>query len=731
MVTESTTRAQLTAQLKAAEEQIEQLERRSGDGRRLLMELTNEAVLLLNGLTVIDCNPRAEELFSRPGRKIIDRPLTDLLDDPLLLVAWLESAESADGGTFEIKLKQPDGSSVAAEASLAGPASRNDRTAAMLIRDISECKHREARLLETENYLKSIMNSIQTGILLIDERTDVIVDVNRCAAQMIGRPQIKLVGQLARRYLVLPAGTESGPGMVKPQAGPEIPVYASGARLIHQGRELIILSLNDIRSLRDSDQPLLRAAEDGQAEGGPLDGIKTRAEMFRAIFNDSPIGVSVVDYQTDEIVMVNRRIKEMFGYDSSQLTSHEEWLRLAYPDPEYRALVKKTYLKRQRQTRRTGRLAPPRVWRVTCRDGSVKDIEFRSTPLGERDLFILTDVTDRRRIENTLWEYHAALEGADELIAVMDRDYRYRLANETFLRYWRIDDRRKVVGQLAVDVLGPDLFNQIKPNIDRCFQGQVQEYETEVTYPKLGRRKMSVRRYPVYSDDRQEVIRVAVAIRDITHRTQAVQDKLQIFNLSVNLVALGGFDGYFKEINPAWTNTLGWSEEELLSRPWTDFLHPDDMAAVNVCRKELSAGKGIVRLESRYRTKKGDYRWLSWKARPDLDRNVIYCVAQDVTDLKEAENRLVEGERLKAAISTAGAVCHQLNQPLQVMAAKTELMQLKPDPANLAADLRELLKEIERMAKITHRLQNITDYKTIEYIDDIRILDLDKSSSED
>lgn len=720
MTTEIKTKDQLTAELKAAQKQIEQLERRAGDGCRLLLELANEAVLLLNGQAVIDCNRRAEEMFDRPRRKITGRSLSELLDDPLLLVAWLASTGPAEGGTFDIRIKRPDGSLVEAEVSLTGPANNEDQVTAMLIRDVTERKRSQARLQETEAYLESVLDSLQTGVMLVDERTDVIVDVNRCAAQLVGRPPAKLVGQLARRYLSLPAGARSGEGVIKPQAGPEIPVYVTGARLVHRGRELIIHSLMDARPLKEPDD-----------EADRDDKIKAREEMFRAIFDYSPLGVSVVDAEADEIVVVNRRFKEMFGYDSSQLSSNEEWLRLAYPDREYRDQVKRTYTKRQNQARRTGRLGPPRVWRVTCRDGSIKEVEFRSTPLGDRDLFILTDVTDRGRIERALWEYHAALEGADELITVMDRDYRYRLANETFLRYWGIDDRRKVVGCLAADVLGPDWFARIKPNIDRGFQGEAQEYETEVTYPKLGRRKVSVRRYPVFSDDKQEVIRVAVAVRDITHRTQAVQDKLQIFNLSVNLVALAGFDGYFKEINPAWTNTLGWSEEELLSRPWTDFLHPDDMEAADVCRRELSAGKAIVRLESRYRTKNGDYRWLSWKARPDLDRDVIYCVAQDVTDLKEAERRRLEGERLKAAISTAGAVCHQLNQPLQVIAAKIELMQLKPNPANLATDLQGLLKEIERMADITHRLQNITDYKTIEYIDDIRILDLEKSSSKE
>ena len=720
MIAENTTRDQLIAQLKAARKRIEQLESRAGDGCRLLLDLANEAVLLLNGRAVIDCNRRAEEMFGRPRRKIINRSLTDLLDDPLLLVAWLASTGPAEGGTFEVRLKRPDGSLIEAEVSLTGPVNQEGRDAAMLIRDITERKRSQARLQETETYLESVLDSLQTGVMLVDERTDVIVDVNRCAAQLVGRPQAKLVGQLARRYLSLPAGARSGKGVIKPQAGPEIPVHVTGARLVHRGRELIIHSLMDARPFKEADD-----------EADRDDKIKAREEMFRAIFDYSPLGVSVVDAETDEIVMVNRRFKEMFGYDSSQLSSNEAWLHLAYPDREYRARVRKTYTKRQNQARRTGRLGPPRVWRVTCRDGSIKEVEFRSTPLGDRDLFILTDVTDRSRIERSLWEYHAALEGADELITVMDRDYRYRLANETFLRYWDANDRRKVVGRLASEVLGPDLFNRIKPNIDLGFQGQAQEYETEVTYPKLGRRKVSVRRYPVFSDDKREVIRVAVAVRDITHRTRAEEDKLQIFNLSVNLLALAGFDGYFKEVNPAWTNALGWNEDELLNRPFTDLIHPDDLKTAVTAMDELRAGEGVVRMENRCRTNKGDYRWLSWKTLAGADREVIYCVAQDVTDLKEAERRRLEGERIKAAISTAGAACHQLNQPLQVIAAKIELMQLKPEQAGLEADLEDLLKEIERMAQITHRLQNITDYKTIEYIDDIRILDLEKSSSKE
>jgi PAS domain S-box-containing protein len=102
---------------------------------------------------------------------------------------------------------------------------------------------------------------------------------------------------------------------------------------------------------------------------------------------------------------------------------------------------------------------------------------------------------------------------------------------------------------------------------------------------------------------------------------------------------------------------------------------------------------------------------------------------RDITARKKAEKEHLERERLMAAIETSGAVCHELNQPLQAIMAKAEMMMIHhQQDQTLKRDLEVIISETERMSRITRRLQRITAYKTKEYLSDTRILDLDDSS---
>ena len=122
------------------------------------------------------------------------------------------------------------------------------------------------------------------------------------------------------------------------------------------------------------------------------------------------------------------------------------------------------------------------------------------------------------------------------------------------------------------------------------------------------------------------------------------------FAVSIDLLCQLGFDGYFKRLNPAWERTLGWSIAELTSRPFFEFVHPDDRERTLAQNKEVRGGGRALEFENRYRCKDGTYRWLRWNAAPDATWSVIYSVARDVTAQKEAEE---ERERLVRELQAA------------------------------------------------------------------------------
>jgi PAS domain S-box-containing protein len=116
----------------------------------------------------------------------------------------------------------------------------------------------------------------------------------------------------------------------------------------------------------------------------------------------------------------------------------------------------------------------------------------------------------------------------------------------------------------------------------------------------------------------------------------ASDDMAMFFDLSLEMLCISGFDGYFTRINPSWSRILGWSEEEMMSRPWIEFVHPDDVQKTLDAAKQLDEGKALIEFENRYRCKDGAYRWISWKSQPEYNRNQIFAVARDITADKQA-----------------------------------------------------------------------------------------------
>jgi PAS domain S-box-containing protein len=97
-------------------------------------------------------------------------------------------------------------------------------------------------------------------------------------------------------------------------------------------------------------------------------------------------------------------------------------------------------------------------------------------------------------------------------------------------------------------------------------------------------------------------------------------------------MCLAGVDGYFKVLNGAWSMALGYSAEELLARPYLDFVHPDDHAATVAEAQKIADGFPTIHFRNRYRCKDGTYRWLAWTATPALADGTIYATARDVSD---------------------------------------------------------------------------------------------------
>ncbi|HET6762395.1 MAG TPA: PAS domain S-box protein [Longimicrobiaceae bacterium] len=139
--------------------------------------------------------------------------------------------------------------------------------------------------------------------------------------------------------------------------------------------------------------------------------------------------------------------------------------------------------------------------------------------------------------------------------------------------------------------------------------------------------------------------------------------KDRFFEISIDMLCFLDFSGYFRRLNPAWERALGYTVQELTSRPFIEFVHPDDRERTLAQNRSVREGGKALAFENRYMCKDGSFRWLRWNAAPDFDYGVIFSAARDITEEKRAE---AERQALVRELQTALAEVKTLKEILPI-----------------------------------------------------------------
>jgi hypothetical protein len=193
---------------------------------------------------------------------------------------------------------------------------------------------------------------------------------------------------------------------------------------------------------------------------------------------------------------------------------------------------------------------------------------------------------------------------------------------------------------------------------------------------------------------------------------EKTQERDRIWNVSQDLLLVANRSGVWQTVNPAWTRTLGWSEDELLNRTSQWLEHPDDNGIARAHVMKLRASETTVKFESRVRHKDGSYRWLSWTGVSDKDRS--YAVARDVTAekvaaerLRTTEEALQQSQKMEAVGQLTGGIAHDFNNLLTGIVGSLDLLQTRFNQGrteNVARYIDAAMTSANRAAALTHRL---------------------------
>ena len=215
----------------------------------------------------------------------------------------------------------------------------------------------------------------------------------------------------------------------------------------------------------------------------------------------------------------------------------------------------------------------------------------------------------------------------------------YLLINKQYESLFHITNS-EIIGKTDHDFLPKEVADAYR-NSDLEVVKALRELKTEesIEQPDGSHTYIAVK-FPLY-DAEGRVYAIGGISTDITERKkleESLKAADKFFNMSLDMMIIAS--GKFIKINPSVTKTLGYTEEELLSKPFLDFVYPDDIEITLNEVAKLQKGALTINFENRYLCKDGSLKWILWSTSPDVSTGLLYAVARDITKQKENEESL-------------------------------------------------------------------------------------------
>jgi PAS domain S-box-containing protein len=262
----------------------------------------------------------------------------------------------------------------------------------------------------------------------------------------------------------------------------------------------------------------------------------------------------------------------------------------------------------------------------------------------------LADVTERLAAESAARELAAIVDSSADAIIGKDLDGIVRTWNRGAERIYGYS-AEEMIGRSSEILVPPGHPSELPEILERVRAGErIENLETTRMREDWRRIEVAMTISPI-RDEQGAVVGASTIARDITAHKAAerrLAESSRHFELSHDLVATCGFDGYFKQLNGAWEPTLGWSHADLLPTPFIEIIHPDDRAPIADEMPRLAREGTPIQFRIRLMTKDGDWRWTEWSVMPEADAGLFYASGRDITERVQGDLAL-ERERQQLA----------------------------------------------------------------------------------